>query len=125
MQFVFLFTLAAGIVVLYAALASAAEARRYELAIMRALGARREQLRRAVLAEFAAIGGLAGLIAALAAIAIGQSLAHGVFNLELAPAWWLPPAALFGGTALVVGASWFAAARLLRQAPLDALRLGA
>jgi predicted lysophospholipase L1 biosynthesis ABC-type transport system permease subunit len=53
-QFVFLFTLAAGVIVLYAALASAAEERRYELAVMRALGARREQLRRALLAEFAA-----------------------------------------------------------------------
>ena len=40
-QFVFLFTLAAGIIVLYAALASAADERRYELAVMRALGARR------------------------------------------------------------------------------------
>jgi putative ABC transport system permease protein len=48
-QFVFLFTLAAGVIVLHAALATAAEERRYELAVMRALGARREQLRRALL----------------------------------------------------------------------------
>jgi putative ABC transport system permease protein len=59
-QFVFLFTLAAGVIVLYAALASAAEERRYELAVMRALGGRGEQLRRALLAEFAAIGALPG-----------------------------------------------------------------
>lgn len=38
-QFVFLFTLLAGVIVLYAALASAAEERRYELAVMRSLGA--------------------------------------------------------------------------------------
>jgi hypothetical protein len=83
-QFVFLFTLAAGVIVLHAALASAAEERRYELAVMRALGARREQLRRALLAEFAAIGGLAGLIAALAAISVGQFLARQVFRFEVA-----------------------------------------
>jgi putative ABC transport system permease protein len=79
-QFIFLFTLAAGVIVLYAALASAAQERRYELAVMRALGARREQLRRALLAEFAAIGALSGLIASLGAIAIGQFLAREAFT---------------------------------------------
>jgi len=124
-QFVFLFTLLAGIIVLYAALASAAEERRYELAIMRALGARREQLQRAVLAEFAAIGGLSGLIAALAAIAVEQVLAQKVFNLDVSLAWWLPPAAMFGGAMMVMGAGWFAAAKLMQKAPLEALRSGA
>jgi len=123
-QFVFLFTLAAGVIVLYAALASAAEERRYELAVMRALGARRDQLRRALLAEFAAIGGLAGLIAALGAIAVGQLLARHAFHFEVAPNLWLPLAAMLGGAALVAGAGWFAALRLLRSAPLDALRAG-
>ncbi|WP_294271051.1 FtsX-like permease family protein, partial [Propionivibrio sp.] len=88
-QFIFLFTLVAGIIVLYAALASAAEERRYELAVMRALGARREQLRRALLAEFAAIGGLAGLIAAFGALAVGQFLANRVFQFEVAIDFWL------------------------------------
>ena len=123
-QFVFLFTLAAGIIVLYAALASAAEERRYELAVMRALGARREQLRRTLLAEFAAIGGLAGLIAALGAIAAGQFLAQRVFQFDVAIDYWLPLAALLGGAALVTAAGWFAAARLLGAPPLEALRAG-
>ena len=124
MQFVFLFTLATGIVVLHAALASAIEERRYELAILRALGARLGQLRLAVLAEFAAVGALAGLIAALASMAFGQVLARAMFSLNLAPSWWLPPAALCGGALLVVAAGGVAAARLLRQTPLDALRSG-
>ena len=123
-QFVFLFTLAAGIIVLYAALASAAEERRYELAVMRALGARREQLRRTLLAEFAAIGGLAGLIAALGAIAVGQFLAQRVFQFEVAIDYWLPFAAMLGGAALVTGAGWLAATRLLGAPPLEALRAG-
>ncbi len=123
-QFIFLFTLAAGVIVLYAALASAAEERRYELAVMRALGARREQLRRALLAEFAAIGALSGLIASLGAIAVGQFLARQVFRFEVAIDPWLPPAAILCGALLVTGAGWFAAARLLQAAPLEALRGG-
>lgn len=123
-QFVFLFTLLAGIIVLYAALASAAEERRYELAVMRALGARREQLRRALLAEFAAIGGLAGLIASLGAIAVGQVLATKAFQFEVAIEYWLPLEAMLGGAALVTAAGWFAAARLMGTPPLEALRAG-
>ncbi len=123
-QFVFLFTLLAGIIVLYAALASAAEERRYELAVMRALGARREQLRRALLAEFAAIGGLAGLIASLGAMGVGQLLANKAFQFEVAINYGLPPAAMLGGALLVTGAGWFAAARLIGAPPLEALRAG-
>jgi len=123
-QFVFLFTLVAGIIVLYAALASAAEERRYELAVMRALGARREQLRRALLAEFAAIGGLAGLIAALGAIGVGQLLAQKAFQFEVAINFALPIYAMLGGAVLVTAAGWFAAARLIDAPPLEALRAG-
>jgi putative ABC transport system permease protein len=123
-QFIFLFTLAAGVIVLYAALASAAQERRYELAVMRALGARREQLRRALLAEFAAIGALSGLIAALGAIAIGQFLASEAFHFAVAINFWLPLAAVLCCATLVTAAGWFAASRLLLTAPLETLRAG-
>jgi putative ABC transport system permease protein len=123
-QFVFVFTLMAGVIVLYAALASAAEERRYELAVMRALGARRDQLRRALLAEFATVGALAGLIAALGAIGVGQVLARNAFQFEVAINFWLPPAAMLAGAGLVSAAGWFAAVRLLRTAPLETLRAG-
>ncbi|MDS4014057.1 MAG: FtsX-like permease family protein, partial [Candidatus Accumulibacter sp.] len=123
-QFVFLFTLAAGVIVLHAALASAADERRYELAVMRALGARREQLRRALLTEFAVVGGLAGLLAALAAMGVGEFLARRVFHFELAANPWLPPLAMIGGAALVTAAGWLAAARLLQAPPIEVLRNG-
>lgn len=123
-QFVFLFTLAAGAIVLYAAMASAAEERRYELALMRALGARREQLRRALLAEFAAIGGLSGLIASLGAIGVGEFLARRVFKFAVAIDFWLPGAAICFGATLVMAVGWFAAARLLKVVPVDGLRGG-
>lgn len=123
-QFVFLFTLLAGVVVLYAALASASEERRYELAVMRSLGARRAQLRRALLAEFAAVGALAGLIAALGAIGVGQVLARNAFQFAVAVNVYLPLFAMLGGAVLVTAAGWFAAMRMLRMPPLEALRTG-
>ena len=121
-QFVFLFTLLAGLLVLYAVLNSAADERRFELAVMRALGASRQQLRAALLAKLAAIGGLAGLIAALGAQAVGQMLAQRVFHFEVAINYGLPLAALLGGALLVMSVGWLSVRRLLEAPPLEALR---
>lgn len=123
-QFVFLFALAAGVIVLYAALASAAQERRYELAVMRALGARRVQLRTAMSAEFAAIGGLAGLVGALGAIIVGQVLALRAFQLEVPVAYWLLPVGVVAGALLVTGVGWLAVTRLTSAPPLATLRAG-
>jgi putative ABC transport system permease protein len=62
-QLVFGFAVLAGLAVLYAALQASADERRHELAVLRALGARRSQLASALLAEFAVLGALAGLLA--------------------------------------------------------------
>jgi hypothetical protein len=61
-QLVFGFAVLAGLAVLYAALQASADERRHELAVLRALGARSRQLAAALLAEFAALGALAGLL---------------------------------------------------------------
>ena len=121
-QFIFLFTLASGIIVLYAALAAAAHERRYELGVMRALGARREQLRRALLVELAAIGGISGLIAALGALSVGQLLAQKAFQFEVSINYALPLWTTLSGALLVMCAGWFAAAKLLDTPPLAVLR---
>ncbi|MFV5213731.1 ABC transporter permease [Azonexus caeni] len=123
-QLVFLFTLAAGAVVLYAAFLSAIDERRFELAVMRALGARREQLRGALLVELAAVGGLAGLIAALGAAAVGQLLARQVF--ELAPEFSLasPLLAALGCAVFTTLVGWLGMRSLLGVPPLAALRQG-
>ena len=124
-QFVFLFTLAAGAVVLYAAFLSAIDERRFELAVMRALGARREQLRAALLVELAAIGGLAGLIAALGAAGVGQLLARQVFQIEPAFSLTSPLLAAAGCAVATTFAGWLGMRRLLGVPPLEALRQGA
>lgn len=123
-QLVFLFTLAAGVVVLYAALLSALDERRFELAVMRALGARREQLRSALLVELAVVGGLAGLIAALGAAAVGQLLARQVFQIEPAISLLSPLLAALGCGLLTTLAGWSGMRRLLGVPPLLALRQG-
>ena len=55
---------------------------------------------------------------------VGQILARQVFNLEVSPAFWLVPGGMVGGGLLVIGAGWFASAKLLRLTPLESLRSG-
>jgi putative ABC transport system permease protein len=123
-QFVFLFTLAAGGIVLGAALFAAFDERRYELALLRALGARRRQLAQALFAELAVTGALAGLVAALGASAVGQVLARQVLQLDLPINLYLPLLAAAGGALLSVSIGWLAARSLLDTPPLLALRAG-
>lgn len=124
-QFIFLFTLAAGLLVLVAALFAAFDERRYELAVLRALGAGRAHLRRALLVELAATGGIAGAIAAAGATAVGQVLSRQALQVDLPASPWLLPAAAACGMALAVGVGWLAARRLLATPPMLALRAGA
>ncbi len=124
-QFVFLFTLMAGAVVLYSALMTAFDERRYELSVMRALGARRRQLRQALLAELLVVGAIAGLIAALGASLLGQVLARQVFQMELPLNLWLPFVAVLAGALLAICIGWLAIRQLLQMPPMAALRAGA
>lgn len=90
-EFVFLFTILAGFAVLYAAIASTQDERIYEAAIFRALGAKKEQLSRAWAAEFAILGGLAGLFASAGATLLGYVISRHVlhFDYTFNPWIWL------------------------------------
>ncbi len=81
-EFVFLFTVLAGFSVLYAAIAATQDERIYEAAIFRALGAKRKQLSRAWAAEFAILGGLAGLFASAGASVLGYVIGKYVLHLD-------------------------------------------
>jgi putative ABC transport system permease protein len=124
-QLIFLFSLLAGAIVLGSALMTAFDERRYELSLMRALGASREQLRQSLLAELAVIGAIAGLIAGAGAALVGQLLAHKVFQLEMPLSLWLFPLAMLCGMTLSIGVGWLAIRQLLAVPPLLALRAGA
>ena len=122
-QFVFLFTLLAGLVVLYAAIASTQDERLYQATIMRTMGASRSQLARANLAEFAVIGALAGLIAAAGANALGYTLASRVINVgyTFSPMLW--GIGIFGTVFGVMLAGHLGTRHVLRIAPLRVLRM--
>jgi len=124
-QFVFIFSLASGLVVLYAALAATRDERVLETALWRVLGARRGQLWVAQVTEFAAIGLLAGLLAATGASVIGWALSSEVFNLpyHFNPMLWIFAMGLGStGVALAgVAGLW----GISREAPLATLRAAA
>ena len=121
-QFVFLFTLVAGLAVLYAAIASTQDERLYEAAIMRTLGASRAQINRAHLAEFTIIGAAAGLVAAAGATGLGWFVAVRFLQLEYVPdpAVWL--IGVLGGAGGVALAGYIGTRRVLVVAPLKVLR---
>lgn len=91
-QYVFAFSLLAGISVLLAAIQSTRDERRYESAMLRTLGASRRVVLQGIAAEFIVLGLLAGLLGAFAASAVGYYLATEVFNLKYSfdiNVWWI------------------------------------
>ena len=121
-EFLFLFTLAAGGLVLYAVLLGSQDERKREAGLLRALGATRLQLARAQRIEFLFIGALAGALAATGAAAIGWSLARFVFEFE----WhWQPQVWLIGilaGATCALFGGWLGLRGVLLQPPLQTLR---
>jgi putative ABC transport system permease protein len=121
-EFVFLFTLLAGLAVLYAAVVATRDERVYEAAVMRTLGARRRQLQAAQWIEFAVLGALAGVLAATGAVAVAWVLSKQVLNLPftLNPLIWL--IGVGTGSLGVALAGVLATRRVLREPPINALR---
>jgi putative ABC transport system permease protein len=121
-QFVFGFAVVAGVVVLLGALQATHDEREKELAILRTLGARNRQLRGALLAEFAALGLVAGALAGVGATGIGWALGHFVFKLPYAPSLLPVLAGSVAGCLVVMLAGWLGTRHLLSRPPLESLR---
>ena len=121
-EFLFLFTLAAGVLVLYAALAASFDERVREAGLLRALGASREQLSRAQTAEMICLGGLAGLLAAGAAAAVGWTLARFAFEFDYTVAPWVFVLGIGGGVICALAGGWLGLRNVLKSPPLATLR---
>ena len=121
-EFLFAFTLMAGLLVLMAAVTSTREERKREFAIMRALGATGQLLSQVQTAELMGVGLLAGFLASLVAELVGWGLARFVFEFEWTASLWVPAAGALTGAVLAWLAGWWGLAEVLRQPVSQTLR---
>ena len=121
-EFLFGFTLAAGLVVLFAAVTATREERVREFAIMRAVGASSGLLRQVQRAELAGVGLLAGFLASLVASVVGWALARFVFEFEWTVSFWVPLVGALAGAALALAAGWWGLREVVQRPVMDALR---
>ncbi|MCY1530438.1 hypothetical protein D9M68_656240 [compost metagenome] len=121
-EFLFIFTLAAGVTVLYAALSGARDERMRDAGLLKALGAPAALVRQTQYAEFLVVGGLAGFLASLGAIAVGWGLSQFVFDFPYRFNAWIVPVGVVSGMLCAFAGGWLGLREVLRQPALATLR---
>jgi putative ABC transport system permease protein len=121
-EFLFGFTLAAGLIVLFAAVGATREERAREFAIMRAVGASRHLLARVQRIELAGIGLLAGGLSGAVAMAVGWAMARWAFDFNWTGSPLTPLIAAAAGAALALIAGWWSLREVLRRPVVQTLR---
>jgi putative ABC transport system permease protein len=124
-EFLFAFTLAAGVVVLFAAVTATREERAREFAIMRAVGARASLLRQVQRAELAGVGLLAGFLASTVAAVVGWALARYVFDFAWTASPFVPLLGALAGVVLALAAGWWGLREVLSRPVVETLRKAA
>ena len=123
-EYVFLFTLVAGIVVLLAAIQATRDERRFESALLHTLGASRRKVLQVIAVEFIALGSLAGILAALGATAVGYVLANQIFGLSYVVNPYLWVYGVLAGTVVVGVTGTLATRSAVTEPPILVLREG-
>ncbi len=121
-EFVFIFTLLTGIIVLLSALQTTHDERRYESALLITLGAGRNHVLGSLLTEFAFLGLIAGVIAALTATVSEILLARYVFRIEVVVNFWIWLIVPLLCTFIIVSAGLLGTRKVLSTPPMVALR---
>ncbi|MCW8935547.1 MAG: FtsX-like permease family protein [Gammaproteobacteria bacterium] len=123
-EFVFMFTLLAGLAVLYAAIQSNQDERRFESAVLRTLGASRKTLMLGLFAEFSLLGAISGLLAGLAATSLAWLLAVYIFKFDYTFDITVAITGLVSGIVIVVSAGILGTRSVLSTPPIETLRQG-
>jgi putative ABC transport system permease protein len=121
-EFLFAFTLAAGVIVLLAAITATKDERSKEFAVMRAIGASGRLLRQVQGAELAGVGLLAGFLASIIAVAIGWVMARYVFEFNWNITLWAPLVGALAGSALALIAGTYVLRSVLQRPVIETLR---
>jgi putative ABC transport system permease protein len=121
-EFLFGFTLAAGVVVLFAAVTATREERAREFAIMRAVGASGALLRQVQRAELVGVGLLAGFLASVVASVVGWALAKYAFGFEWTASPWVALGGALAGAVLALAAGWWGLREVLNRPVVETLR---
>ena len=121
-EFLFGFTLAAGVVVLFAAVTATREERAREFAIMRAVGASGALLRQVQRAELVGVGLLAGFLASMVASVVGWALARYTFDFDWTASPWVPLFGALAGAVLALAAGWWGLREVLSRPVVETLR---
>lgn len=124
-EFLFGFTLVAGLVVLFAAVSATRETRAREFAVMRAMGAGGRLLAQVQRAELLGVGALAGFLASFAAIGVGWALAKYAFEFTWNPQAIVPLVGSAAGALLALAAGWWGLRDVLRRPVVETLRRAA
>ena len=121
-QFVFLFTLIAGLIIMYAAVVAGYDERVHEAAILRTLGASSAHLLRSQFIEFAVIGTIAAVIASLASSLLAFFVSSQILHLpyHFNPGMWI--AALAVGGLGVASAGLLGTRGVVKRPPLEVLQ---
>lgn len=121
-QYVFLFTLAAGIIVLLAAIQATRDERRFESALLHTLGSPRSKILQGIAVEFTALGCLAGILAAFGAMVAGWVMAEKVFQLDYTLNPWIWLIGLGSGSLVVGLTGTWATRKAVTEPPVVVLR---
>ncbi|HEY1077996.1 MAG TPA: FtsX-like permease family protein [Fontimonas sp.] len=123
-EFIFLFTLAAGLTVLLAAIEGTRAERVREAALLRALGASSGLIARGLISEYAVLGAIAGLVAAIAAQSVAWVLAEQIFKIPYGPRPLLWLIGTVAGALVVAGLGWLSLRKVLKTPPKLVLQQG-
>ena len=116
------FLLAAGMAVVVATLLASLDARQQEAVLLRTLGAERTWLAKGLIAEFAALGILAGLIASACAELAMLAISERLFDLPGRAHPWLWLALPTAGALLVITSGWLTTRHITRVPPMQSIR---